>query len=196
MKKILPFALAIALASSLIANAADETATPAAESGTKTSKESVAFDGQTLELAFEGDNPGSQIKEFLLPGENLERWTKLAAIHQFPELNDRQQYAASLVRTLKEQYPNSPSAIFEDPKTGDVIVDFVLWPKDASFVEFNIFRCEKNPAGGLIAKQYALREYKDTEKFLKDLKPLRERLLNLMATESLTLLPAESDEAS
>jgi hypothetical protein len=194
--KILSLALAIGLAHCLAVKGADEKAAPEAAASADLKKESILFDGHTLELAFEGDNPGSQIKEFLLPGENLERWTKLAAIHEFPELKDRQQYASSMIRTLKEQYPDCPSAVFSDPKSGDIIVDFVVWPKDASYVEFNIFRVEKNPAGGLIAKQYALREYKDTEKFLSELKPLRQRLLNLMATEGLTLLPAESDEAS
>jgi hypothetical protein len=197
--KIFSFAMAIALTSCLVLKGAEEDDEPAEDESAQTTteaKESVSFDGQTLELAFEGDNPGSRIKEYLLPGEKLERWTKLAAIHEFPELKDRKEYAKSLVNTLKQQYPDSPSAIIEDPKTGDVIVDFVVWPKDGSFVEFNIFRCEKNPEGGLIAKQYALREYKETEQFLRDLKPLRLRLLNLMATEGLTELAVESDEAS
>ena len=61
-----------------------------------------------------------------------------------------------------------------------MIVDFVVWPADASFVEWNVFKYAKRPEGGVVAEQYALRAYEDSEAFLKGLRPVRERLVELM----------------
>jgi hypothetical protein len=71
-------------------------------------------------------------------------------------------------------------AVSENPKTGEVVVDFVTWPADESFVEFNVFKYGRREGGGLVAQQYALRDYKDPRGFMKGLKPVRTRLVSLM----------------
>jgi len=153
--------------------------------------EAVRFDGETFVLASKAEDSGRKIREFLPVGQKLESWTKLAAFHEFAELDDVDQYAEQLQRTVKEQYPQSPSAIQKNEKTGQVLVDFVAWPEGGSFVEFNIFRIEKNPSGGLIAEQYAQREYKNPEEFLKNLGPLRQKLLKSMAEKGLEKVPPQ-----
>jgi hypothetical protein len=70
-----------------------------------------------------------------------------------------------------------------------VIVDFVTWPADRAFVELNIFKYARKPGGGLVAQQYALRDYQDTTGFLRSLGPVRERLVGLMAKEGLRPAP-------
>ncbi len=145
-----------------------------------TMSETVEFDGNVLELASLEDSPGQSLKEFIPAGETLETWTKLAAIREYKDFDDPKLMVGSLVKQLNKQYPDSPSSIIENPTTGEVIVDFVVWPPDASFVEFNVFKYSKNPTGGLVSQQYALREYKDAEGFLKGLRPVRERLVELM----------------
>ena len=82
---------------------------------------------------------------------------------------------------LKKQNPLASSSLIQNPKTGEVIADFITWPPDQAFVEFNIFKYSRKPGGGLIAQQYALREYRDTTTFLKEFKPVRARLVDLMA---------------
>ena len=156
--------------------------------------ETIQFDGQTLQLAFEGNDPGATIKEFVPAGEKLDSWTKLAAIREFDDLNDPVAYGVATVAELKKKYPLSPSSLIENPKTGGVIVDFVVWPEDALFAEFNVFMYEKRAGGGLISQQYALRAYGDDSKaFLKNLRPVRERLVELMAKDGLKLTePPES----
>jgi hypothetical protein len=146
-------------------------------------KESVWFDGQKLNLAWQGENPGETIKEFVPAGQTLKDWTTLASIREYDQLNDVHAVIGSFVKTLKAQYPDSPIAILENPTTGDVMLDFVVWPKDNSFVEFNIFKYHKRAGGGLVAEQLALRAYGEqpAEDFLKNLKPLRKRLLEEMA---------------
>lgn len=148
---------------------------------------SVTFDGQRLVFAWQGENPGEHIKEFIPPGEKLESWTRLASIREYPEQKDPKTAAANLVGQLKKDYPQARSAVQENDATGEVLVDFVVWPPDESFVEFDVFRYARRDGGGLVAQQYALRDYKDPKGFLRDLKPVRERLVNLMAETGLKL---------
>lgn len=149
-------------------------------------KENVYFDGQILGLAFQGEDPGANIKEYLPQGEKLDNWTRLAAIRRFSNLDDPVAYATATIKELKQKYPQSPSAVIENPKTGAVVLDFVVWPEDASFVEFNVFRYEKRPGGGLISQQYAIRAYGDkAEQFLMGLREVRERIVEKMANEGL-----------
>jgi hypothetical protein len=148
-------------------------------------KEVVRFDGQTLALAWEGTNPDETVKEYIPEGEKLESWKKLASIREYPKLNDPKALAANLVQTLKKQNPNAPSSMIENPNSGEVMVDFITSPPDNSFVEFDIFKYSPKAGGGVVAQQYALREYKDIRTFLKGLKPERLRLLDLMVTAGL-----------
>jgi hypothetical protein len=156
-----------------------------------TKRESVKFDGQTLELAWENDDPSETIKEFIPAGENLEAWTHLASIREYPNLNDPKQVVDNLVRLVKERSPQSPAGILENPKTGAVIIHFVVWPEgqkspeDSPFVEFNIFRYQKRTGGGLVAQQYALRDYKRIKEFLRKLPDVRTRLIDEMAKSGL-----------
>ena len=148
-------------------------------------KEVIHFDGQTLALAWEAENPNEKVKEYIPDGEKLDTWKKLASIREYPKTNDPKALAANLLQTLKKQNPNAPSSMIENPKTGEVMLDFITFPPDSSFVEFNIFKYFPKPGGGVVVQQYALREYKDITTFLKGLKPERLRLLDLMVTAGL-----------
>ena len=149
----------------------------------------LAFDGQILVLAWQGGSPGETVREYIPLAEKLESWTKLASIREYPKLDDPRAVAANLVRALKQQNPAAQSAMIENPATGEVIVDFVTWPADRAFVELNIFKYARKPGGGLVAQQYALRDYQDTTGFLRSLGPVRERLVGLMAKEGLRPAP-------
>lgn len=149
----------------------------------------VTFDGQVLVFAWQGGVAGETAREYIPAGEKLESWTKLASIREYPKLDDPRAVAANLVRALKQQNPAAQSAIIENPTTGEVIVDFVTWPADRAFVELNVFKYSRKPGGGLVAQQYAVRDYQDTTAFLRGLKPVRERLVGLMAKEGLRSVP-------
>ena len=143
-------------------------------------RESVSFDGQTLVLAAQGENPGETVKEYIPAGEELKSWTRLASVREYPELNEPRAVVANLIQALKQQNPQAQHAVIENPKTGEVVVDFVTWPADQSFVEFNVFKYAKRAGGGLVAHQYALRDYQDPRAFMSGLKPVRTRLVKLM----------------
>ena len=142
--------------------------------------EVVQFDGEKLGLAWQADNDGDTIKEFIPAGENLDTWKKLAAVREFPKVGNPREFAELMVQRLHEDSPDAPSTITKNDKTGEVVLDFVAWPKDKSFVEFNVWKFRPRPEGGIFAEQFAVRDYKDPEGFVKNLKNVRERLIDEM----------------
>lgn len=145
----------------------------------------LSFDGKRLVHAAEGKTAVELWREFVPPGETLERWTKLASVREYPSHRDPKALAGELVRALKQRYPGAPFALIENKATGEVIVDFVVWPDDRAFTEFNVFRYGTSDGGGVVAQQYALRVYGDAGDFLRGLKAERPRLLDVMAKEGL-----------
>ncbi|MFZ4733757.1 MAG: hypothetical protein ACOYK7_14555 [Pirellulales bacterium] len=155
----------------------------------------VSFDGQTLVLASQGANDNEQVLEFIPEGEKLDRWTRLASVRVYDKSQDPKALAGGLVKQVKMVYPQAPCALMEHAATGASIVDFVVGPADGSMVEFNIFKYSRMDDGRVVAEQYAIRRTGDVRGFLaRELKPLRERLLPLMAEEGLRL--GEAAEAA
>lgn len=149
----------------------------------------VAFDGKRLQQAAQGGTPVEAWREFVPSGEPIARWTRLASIREYPTHADPMALATGLLRALKQQNPDAPSSIIRNPSTGEVIVDFITWPSDRSFTEFNLFRYGRREGGGVVAQQYALRHYGDATEFLRGLKAERTRLVELMAKEGLKTAP-------
>jgi hypothetical protein len=147
--------------------------------------EYVKFDGLQLNLAWQSENPELPVAEFIPEGETLEKWTHLASIRQFPEQDDPQALAKTTVEGVAEQYPGAPTNLVNDPKGSDAVIEFVVSPPDDSFAEYNLFKYAKDPAGGVVAEQYALRGYGDRQKFLDSLTECRQRLLDEMAASGL-----------
>ena len=147
--------------------------------------EQVTFDGQKLKLAFDADSEGDTIKEYIPNGQTLKKWTKLASIRGYPQLNDAHELAAAVVREVEEKNPKADAHLTQNEETGETVIDFVVWPEDKSFVEFNVFKFHKIEDGGIVSEQYAVREYKEPEKFVRELAPLRERLVEKMTSDGL-----------
>lgn len=150
-----------------------------------TQTEQITFDGQKLTLAFDAISEGDTIKEYIPDGQTLEKWTKLASVREYPKLNDAHELAAAVVREVEEKNPKADAHLKQNEDTGETVIDFVVWPEDKSFVEFNVFKFHKNEDGGVASEQYAVREYKEPEKFVQELAPLRERLVEQMTSDGL-----------
>jgi hypothetical protein len=132
--------------------------------------ESVEFAGHELLFAFQGKD----FREFIPPGEKLEHWTKLASIRVIPNWNNPEEYAQTLARLVNQNtVGGAASALIYNPKKGIAILDFATWPPDVSYVEFNVWRIEKRINGGLVAYQYAVREYEHKKEFMLQLKDFR-----------------------
>ena len=175
------FALALALTlSAAIARAAEPTAPP----------QSLRFDNQTLNLAWQGGTPDAPIYEYVPAGENLDRWTRLASIREYHSIENAKALAEGTLQDVKQNYPGAPTQIVENPNNGDVMIDFLVGPPDGSFVEYNVIQYSKRLQGGTVAQQYARRAYgDDIAAFTEKLSATRDRLLNEMADHGL-----ESDE--
>jgi hypothetical protein len=156
------------------------TSAPAAE-------KTISFDGQTYYAAYHKAEGGKSITEFLPKGQNLDSWVRLVSLRTLPDEDNPKLAALGLVRTLKYQNPQAQSAMIQHPSSKDVIVDFVTWPQDGKFIEFNIFRYSKLAKNkGLLLQQYAQRAYGDkTTDFLASLRSERQRLVNLMVKDGL-----------
>lgn len=151
------------------------------------SEKTISFDGQTYYVAFHKADGGKSITEYLPKGQKLDSWVRLVSIRTLPGEDNPKLAALGLVRTLKYQNPRAQSAMMQHPSSKDVIVDFVTWPQDGKFIEFNIFRYSKLAKNkGLLLQQYAQRAYGDkTNDFLASLGSERQRLVNLMVKDGL-----------
>ncbi len=179
-------ALGIALTLAVSMANAEEPATDAVPSENRIDGKTVEFDGQTLELAWEGGEPGSAIREFIPAGETLDNWTHLASIREYAAIDDPRALAAETLESVKKNYPGAPHNMAENPDTGETVIDFLVGPPDGSFVEYNIFKYAKRPAGGVIAQQYAVRAYGNTDEFVKDVLPaIQGRVIDEMTTTGL-----------
>ena len=127
-------------------------------SAAPTSDRTITFDDVTYSRQFVGNmNPGG-LAEYVRPGETVDNWTTLVAVRNFPKLDDPSKAAAQLVKTLKASNPDARFQLLVKEDESEAMVDFITWPKDGSYSEFNVFRYLKRPGyAGLIAYQFACR---------------------------------------
>jgi len=147
----------------------------------------VKFDGLKLNLAWQGEDPKQPVAEFIPKGETLEKWTHLASIRRFPEQDDPQGLAKQTIEGVAERYPGAPTNLQNDPRGSDAVIEFIVSPPDDSFAEYNLFKYAKDPQGGVVAEQYALRGYGDRQEFLESLTERRQKLLDEMAASGLEM---------
>jgi len=145
-----------------------------AENAAVASQETIQVDGEPLILAFEGETDGDTIKEFIPADQTLENWTQLAAVRHYADLDDPKALAGAVVRKLRERNPPANFELLENESTDDIVLDFIVWPEDGAFVEFNVFLYRPAQGGGLVMYQYALRAYgDDSEEFIKNMQAER-----------------------
>lgn len=156
--------------------------------------QAVEFDGLKLLLAWQGENPEQPVAEFIPKGETLEKWTHLASIRRYPDLEDAQGLAKMTIEEVQKTYPGSPTNLVDDPKGSDAIIEFVVNAPDDSFAEYNLFKYAKDPSGGVVAQQYALRTYGDRKTFMDELMTRRQKLLDEMADSGLAAASAKRAE--
>jgi hypothetical protein len=144
--------------------------------------ESMKFGGVTFRKAFSDKTAEGPFSEYLPKGQSLETWSKLMGWYEFPALNSPKEVGQTLVQVVKKQNPDAQGEVVYNSTLDEAIVDFVTWPKDQSYVEFNVWKYTKAHAGGLVAIQYAERVTSDFEAFFKKLGDKRTSVRNEMAT--------------
>ena len=120
----------------------------------------ITFGGERYVQAFQDTKPGGHLLvEFVRAGETVETWRKLVTIHRFPAgANDPKPMVGSLVRMLKQSYPDVRYKIVEKPETREVMIDFLIGAPGSEVVEFHVFKYAPHASGqGLVAFQFAQR---------------------------------------
>jgi hypothetical protein len=142
----------------------------------------VTFDQVTYTRQFVSTTPDLRLAEYVAPGETVENWTTLVAVRNFPALDSPGTAVAEFAKTLRQSNPAARFEILVKPDESEATIDFLTWPEDASYAEFNIFRYVKR-AGypGLIAYQFAYRFTDTSDEAAEQFKKDRQRWVDEMS---------------
>ncbi len=123
---------------------------------------SFQFDGEVYELQHAVlPAKGDRLQEFIRPGESLQSWTRLIGLRlQHVPGADPLALAVALHRTVLQNNPQAQAVVATNEARTEGVTDFLTWPADGSYLEFNIFRYAR-PAGatGILSFQVAHRFY-------------------------------------
>lgn len=103
------------------------------------------FSGQTYQLAFSTQEPAGRINEYLLPGEDLERYSKMIGVYTFPTLKDKTPQEAIKLLSAYMVSSNSMTS-YETHESKDknaAIIDFLVFSPGATMAEYNVFKYVK-----------------------------------------------------
>lgn len=110
-----------------------------------------SLDNESFSREFVGKPPnGDKLIEYVREGESFEKWTKLIGYRyqQLPGLgNDPVKYATFMAQMVKRANPQANSQIIKNEQSNEAVLDFLTWPRDAQFMEFNVFRFWKSKDG-------------------------------------------------
>ncbi|MEF2231643.1 MAG: hypothetical protein V3571_11995 [Pseudodesulfovibrio sp.] len=124
--------------------------------------EQITFRDVTLHKAFEEAKDGAFITEYVPEGELLEHWFHLFAVRREQSGLSPSKRAAGIAVQLKKTNPEFRSQVLENKKTGDAGIDFLIWPQDDSYGEFNTWKFMQGEPGWLYSFQYGFRGYTGT----------------------------------
>ncbi len=146
----------------------------------------VVLEGEHFTKKFIGTPPnGDKLIELIREHETFERWTRLVAFRyqKLPALgNDPKHVAQALANSIKSVNPQAPSKMLFNGKTNEAIVDFLTWPADGKFMEFNLFRYARSADGkAVISLQLAYRFTDRSPDGIERFKKLRNAWINYAA---------------
>jgi hypothetical protein len=139
-------------------------------------QEVITLDGEPFTKKFVGSPPnGDKLLEFVRKSESFEKWTKLIGYRyqQLPKIgNDPRKSAAAMAQIVKAANPQAQSRVIVNEKTNEALIDFLTWPPDGKYMEFNVFRYAKSVDGNAVvslqlAYRFTDRSAEGGEKFKK-----------------------------
>ncbi len=155
----------------------------------------VIIDGESFANTFVGSPPnGDKLVEFMRKGETFENWTKLVG-YRYQHLsrldNDPQKAALGLERIVKQNNPKAQTRVITNKRTNEAIIDFLTWPKDGKYMEFNVFRYAKSLDGNaVISLQLAYRFTDTSAQGIKKIKKIRAAWVSQAATYDMSKIHA------
>lgn len=138
----------------------------------------IVFDGEAYSQQLRTTpREGDQLIEFVRAGESFEHWTRLVGLRlkHLPELdNDPKLFALALVQAVKQVNPEALTQMAVNEKANEALVDFVSWPADGEYLEFNIYRCVKSRDGkAVVLLNFAYRFIDQSDSGVEHFKKLR-----------------------
>ncbi len=119
----------------------------------------VKFAGQTYRLDYvDVSKNGAITNEYVLPGQNVNSWTSLLAVRQWPDAGTVGEVAAAWVKMVKPLLTRDIEVYKPNEEKGnnDIVVEAWLSAPDKSYIEINLHRFVKEPGvSGIKAYQYA-----------------------------------------
>lgn len=159
----------------------------------------IALDGEPFPKRFVANPPrGDKLLEFVRDSESFEKWTKLIGFRyqQLPGAgNDPAQTAAGMAKHIKSNYPKAPSQVLVNERKTEAILDFLIWPPDRTFMEFNVFRYVKSTDGrAVVSLQLAYRFTDASPEGAQRFKELRQSWIKQAAAFDMKLVHAALDK--
>jgi hypothetical protein len=111
----------------------------------------------------------------------------MARVDHYSNVNDPMVLARTLAQLTREVNPRAPLEVRYNNEKQIAMIDFITWPPDVAYVEFNVFRIEKEGNAGLVSYNYAVREYQDPPGYIARFRPIRKRLVRAMIDEGMTV---------
>lgn len=128
--------------------------------------------------------PGVLVYRYVRENETFEDWTTAATYILFrqPEVGDRpKSVAAGIVSGLQSTNPQAQYNLTGNEAGTKAFLDFLTWPVDKEFMEYNVYRLEAGASGeGVYALQISVKfPYVDnmSETQLKEVVSLRNALI-------------------
>lgn len=161
----------------------------------------IGFHGDSFALSWTAHpDPDYYKQEYLPAGQSSEHYKAMLLLDANLAQGDVRAVAAAMVDTLQKRKASDPLvnfAVIENPKTGEIILDFIMSSPDGDIVEWNAYRYARwTGAGGkagVILFGISRRAYGDEDSaFLAQLKTARPADIDALAAVSLpAVVPKE-----
>jgi hypothetical protein len=119
----------------------------------------IAIGDVKLALAFTSKDSPESIREYIPKGESLDHWSRMASVRVFPKEKKPLDYLQRVGAGIPRTHPAARAQLLKHDKTGDNILDFLMFTADSSTAEWNLMRARYERGKGLIVYQYAVRFY-------------------------------------
>lgn len=119
----------------------------------------LMFAEEPFVCRFAVGNAQEKLAEFTRADETIDNWQKLVAVRHYPLADCTPAAAAAeVVKALQRANPLARHQLLVKDDGSEALLDFVTWPADARYAEFNAFRYLKEKSHpGLVSYQFAYR---------------------------------------
>jgi len=127
---------------------------------------SISFEGSIFKMKYQGNANGEAVRQYYLPAETAQAWTRVVELHVYPTAGKRMTAAAYAALVAKNVQAGNPYARYslQPNKDGTVTLSFTTWD-DASlkahYREFDAYKFIPMKSGNIIGFHYVERIYTD-----------------------------------